>query len=196
MSRFLFLWVAVLSLALAVTGARARDYFVASQGSDGAPGTSDQPWQTIQMAANSLRPGDTVFVHAGTYGPVTLHVSGSAAGRVTFTNVPGELSVIDATGLTPPADDTALFLIPECSYVSVSGFEMRNYRTNDPSLVPSGIFLRGACHHVQIRNCNIHHIENTGGDIAQAGNAFGSLFTAAAEARPLISSSTETTSTI
>jgi len=118
--------------------------------------------------------GDTVYVRTGTYGKVSVNVSGSAAGGfVTFCNYPGESPVVDATGFTPPAGDTGLFLVANRSYVIIKGFELRNYKTTNKSLVPAGIFLRGACQHVEVRNCNVHDIWNTGGNTASSGNAFG-----------------------
>ncbi len=81
--------------------------------------------------------------------------------------------MIDATGVTPPAGDTALFLIVNRSYVSINGFELRNYKTTSTSRTPAGILLSGACQHVQIRNCNVHDIWNTGGNTTTSGNAFG-----------------------
>jgi MYXO-CTERM domain-containing protein len=47
--------------------AAAADYFVAVDGDDAAPGSSAEPWLTIQHAADTLEPGDTVTVHAGVY---------------------------------------------------------------------------------------------------------------------------------
>src|SRR3972149_340491 len=43
-------------------------FFVALDGDDANPGTLDQPWSTIQHAADILNPGETVFVRAGMYG--------------------------------------------------------------------------------------------------------------------------------
>lgn len=168
----LYRWL-FLSLVLAAP-AGAVDYYVDPSGSDAGPGSQAQPWQTVQKAADTLKPGDAVFVHTGIYGKVTVNVSGSArGGYVTFANVPGETPVIDATGVTPPEEDTALFLISNRSYVIVDGFELRNYTTTDPAPTPAGVFLRGACRHVEIRHCDIHGIENTGGNPASSGNAFG-----------------------
>ncbi len=40
-------------------------YHVSPSGSDRNPGTKDQPFATIQRAADLAMPGDTVIVHAG-----------------------------------------------------------------------------------------------------------------------------------
>jgi hypothetical protein len=161
-------------LILAVApAAPAADYYVAPAGRDANSGSLAQPWRTIQKAADTLAPGDTVYVRAGIYAPVVIHVSGSAAGGfVTFRNYPHETPVVDGSGIEPP-DDDGLVLLGDRSYVILSGFELRNYRTADPALTPAGIFLRGACRHIRILQCNIHDIANTGGDVKNSGNAFG-----------------------
>ena len=42
-------------------------YYVAPTGDNENPGTLDDPWQTIQKAAETLVAGDTVYIRAGTY---------------------------------------------------------------------------------------------------------------------------------
>src|SRR5438874_819104 len=45
----------------------AATYHVANSGNDSHAGSQDAPWQTLQKAASTVRPGDTVIVHPGTY---------------------------------------------------------------------------------------------------------------------------------
>jgi hypothetical protein len=155
--------------------AHSATYYVATNGNDAWPGTLGQPWKTIQKAANTLAPGDTVLVCGGVYSsPVTVNVSGSASGGyITFANHPGETPVIDASGITPPPDATGLFLVADRHHLVIRGFELRNYRTADTARIPAGVFIGGASHHIEIRGNNIHHIENTGGNVSDSGNAFG-----------------------
>ncbi len=164
-------FVAVISFINASQGAI---YYVSPQGSDAASGSMTQPWKTVQKAADTLTPGDTVLVHSGVYPPVTVNVSGSqAGGMVSFKNYPGETPVIDGTGIEPPVDDTGLFLLEEKSFVTLSGFELRHYITANRKATPAGIYVSGGCRHIRIENCNIHDIANTGGKRNHAGNAFG-----------------------
>jgi hypothetical protein len=164
-------------LALLASGAVAHSatYYVATSGNDAWPGTLAQPWKTIQKAANTLAPGDTALARAGIYpNPVTVSVSGSSSGGyITLANYPGETPVIDASAATPPPGPTGLVLLSDCRYVTIRGFELRNYKTSDISRIPAGIFVTGVSDHIEIRNNNIHHIENTGGDVSDSGNAFG-----------------------
>jgi parallel beta-helix repeat protein len=149
-------------------------YYVATTGSDSNPGTQAAPWRTIQKAANSATPGSTVYVRGGVYTErVTVNVSGSAAGGpITFQNYPGETPVVDGTGLSVPASENGLFLLIDRSYVVIKGFEIRNYKTATSGLVPVGIHVRGASHHIELRNNYVHHIETnyTGKD---GGDAHG-----------------------
>ena len=138
-------------------------YYVAPGGSDSNPGTEAQPWATIQHAADVLQPGDTVYVRAGTYTEdVEIHVSGSATGGyITFRNYPGETPILDGSGLTVPASNSGLFYIEDQSYIIIRGFELRNYQSSTPDIVPVGIHVRGASHHIQILDNHIHHIAST-----------------------------------
>ena len=43
------------------------EYHVSPSGSNRNPGTAEQPFATIQRAADLAMPGDTVIVHAGEY---------------------------------------------------------------------------------------------------------------------------------
>lgn len=142
----------------------AADYYVATNGSNTNPGTLQQPWRTIQKAANSVTPGSVVYVRGGVYRErVTVNVSGSAAqGYTTFRNYPNEQPVVDGTALAVPAFPNGLFLIASRQYITIQGFVLRNYKTATLTRVPAGIYVRGASHHIRIRNNKIHHIEHNG----------------------------------
>ena len=61
------------------SNAVAATYYVSPSGSDSNPGSSAQPWRTVQKAANAAAAGDTVMVRAGTYYErVQINVSGTA----------------------------------------------------------------------------------------------------------------------
>jgi hypothetical protein len=60
-------------------------FFVSPSGSDANAGTIRSPFQTIQQAADVAGPGDTVIVHAGTYGETVTPVnSGLPAKPITY----------------------------------------------------------------------------------------------------------------
>jgi len=61
------------------------DFYVAPTGSDSSPGTSASPWKTIQKAADTLNPGQSVVVKAGVYNErVQVTRSGSSGKPVSF----------------------------------------------------------------------------------------------------------------
>ncbi len=66
----------------------ASAYYVSTFGSDDNPGTSDQPWKTVNYAVNKdiLKAGDTILVQPGTYTElITLGKSGnSESGYITL----------------------------------------------------------------------------------------------------------------
>jgi parallel beta-helix repeat protein len=65
------------------------NYVVSPQGDDHNPGTEQQPWLTLQHAANSVFAGDTVDVLAGDYKGFDLEHSGSAGNPIIFHAEPG-----------------------------------------------------------------------------------------------------------
>lgn len=146
-----------------------QTYYVAPTGDDANPGTLSQPWRTIQHAADSVNAGDTVFVRGGVYTEtVFLERSGSAVdGYITFQRYPEETPILDGSEFNSPDGDVA-FYIADQSYLILNGFEIRHYTTTQADAVPTGIFVTGASHHLQLLHNHIHHIEtNAGAD----GNA-------------------------
>ena len=60
-----------LTLAVYVAGQAHAETFVVDRAASGAadtnPGTEEQPFRTVQHAADVVKPGDTVVVMAGKY---------------------------------------------------------------------------------------------------------------------------------
>jgi len=164
----------LLFLAIAVS-AQATTYYVSTTGTDANPGSVSKPWRTIQKAANTLAPGDTVLVRSGTYNErVTVGVSGTTNQYITFAAYPGEYPVVDGTGLTPPNYESALFWLTGNFYIVIQGFDLRNYITSNQNATPAGIYVEGPSHDIQILNNTVRAIENTYNGVA--ANAFGIAF--------------------
>jgi hypothetical protein len=85
-----------------VAQAASRTYYVSPSGSDSNPGTSQaQPFRTLQRAADSTAPGDTVSIMNGTYTErpggsdvLVISRSGRAGAPITFQAHPGHRPVI------------------------------------------------------------------------------------------------------
>ena len=75
-------------------------YYVATTGSNSANGSATAPWATIQKAANTVAPGDTVYVAPGNYSAaVTTNTSGTAADPIKFiSTVPWGANITSAGG--------------------------------------------------------------------------------------------------
>jgi hypothetical protein len=79
------------------TRAAAAEYQVAQGGScsDDGPGTAEQPWCTVQKAADTMVAGDTVLVRAGVYREsVTPANAGEADKPIHYKAAPGEKVVL------------------------------------------------------------------------------------------------------
>jgi hypothetical protein len=163
------------STQVTISGSSGNSYYVSPSGSDSAAGTISAPWKTISHAASAsggVKAGDTVFVRAGTYKEsVVFGISGAAAGgAITFQSYPGESAIIDGTGLTPLSNPHGLIDIESRSYLTINGFEIRNYQTSSSSLVPAGIWISGSGSNIQILNNLVHDIKTSS---EASGQAYG-----------------------
>jgi parallel beta-helix repeat protein len=134
--------IAAVVLLLAASICHATTYYVAPPptGDDGNPGTLGAPWATIQHAADTVQPGDTVQVRAGNYAGGYFETSGTAALPIVLENYPGESpSITDDNPTTPDGIN-----LEGASYITVQGFTV-NGRTR------AGI-RAVLCEHVTIRN--------------------------------------------
>jgi parallel beta-helix repeat protein len=85
------------SFAVVPNAAFATIFYVAINGNDLNPGTETKPWRTIQKAADTLMPGDTVLIRQGVYGEkVTPARSGTEGDYITYRNYGSEQVAIDA----------------------------------------------------------------------------------------------------
>jgi len=145
-------------------------FYVAKNGNDGNSGSFTAPWLTIQHAANTVTAGATVYVETGVYKEsVNFPSSGTASNSITFTNYPAETAVIDGTGLGVNGTQGLINIVNQ-SYITISGFEIRNYTTSNANLTPAGIWITGSGSGVQLLNNKVHNITTKA---EAAGNAFG-----------------------
>lgn len=132
---------------LGSTVAHGATLYVDPAGADGSPGSSTLPWQTIQHAAESVVPGDTVIVRAGVYvESVLVSVSGTPASPILFQAEPG--AVLECPN--PAASLSAFAVATGVGHVEIDGFEARGgYHET--------ILLRDDTHDIVLRNLDLHH---------------------------------------
>jgi Right handed beta helix region len=137
--------------------------YVSTHGSDSNPGTMSKPFLTVQHAADVAKPGDTINLRGGKYCErLDVTSSGNATqGYITFRSEPGETAVMDGSCLTPEVGDSPMVALRNVSYVKIEHLEIGNYKTADPRRVPAGIRVYGHGSHIEIRDNNVHNIEQT-----------------------------------
>lgn len=120
---------AVLQLVLVATffsassSAVGMTYYVAENGNDTNTGSLEQPWRSLQHAADQVRAGDTVFVRGGAYREgVEVEASGTKRKPIRFSAYLKENVVLDGEG----AEQSHGFNVQ--SNTTVDGFKIKNFR--------------------------------------------------------------------
>lgn len=146
-------------LPVATQASIQADYYVAPTGNDSNPGTIDQPWQTIQKAADTLRAGEVVAIRGGTYRERILpRNSGEPGKEIVYMAYPGETVTIDGEGIALPDDLAGLFEVNEKSYIRVSGLRVVNAGPNNDN---AGIMVLDASH-IVVENNTTYNTNSSG----------------------------------
>jgi NPCBM/NEW2 domain/Right handed beta helix region len=144
-------WALATRDARTPTSMQGPVHWVASEGEDAGPGTRDEPWATLQHAADSVGPGATVYVREGVYEQrVDIRASGTPGRPITFEAAPGERVVLDGSSLEVPAGQNAMIAIDSRRFVTIRGFEITGYRSDASGHVPIGILVTGAADHIRL----------------------------------------------
>ncbi|HKA90301.1 MAG TPA: right-handed parallel beta-helix repeat-containing protein [Haliangiales bacterium] len=139
-------WLVALVFALGVAlgeTARATTFYVQPGGDDNGPGSSANPWGTLQAAADKVGAGDTVIVRAGTYAGFDLRTTGTAALPIAF-QAEANVSIVADNARTPDGINVEGDVGNEIQYIVIDGFIV-NGRAR------AGI-RAARCRHVTIRN--------------------------------------------
>ncbi|HEX5083002.1 MAG TPA: right-handed parallel beta-helix repeat-containing protein [Blastocatellia bacterium] len=156
-----------------------RVYYVASTGSDSNPGSESRPFRTIQKAADSVNPGDTVLVDDGVYtysgpndcyGKVVVCVSGGGApdNWVVFRSRNKWAAKIDGEN---GKAGSGFVVRGGASYVRIQDFEMTGLANANGSAGGIDLFDGGSDFQV-IGN----HIHNIGRVCANTSNGQNGVF--------------------
>ncbi len=117
--RLLPLFAVLFLCAVAESASAATTYYVSPSGFDTNPGTSTQPFLTIQKAANVVLAGDLVIVRPGTYVGAKFTRSGTSIAPIVFRGEPG--AIVNAPG--PQNTNNDNLWIRDASWITLTGFE-------------------------------------------------------------------------
>jgi hypothetical protein len=109
---------------------------------------------------------------------VNFTASGTASAPITFESYPGQTAEIDGTNVTCCTSNPAssgnvtqgLITIVNQNYITVSGFEIRNFTTSKAADTPAGVWITGSGTGVRLLNNLVHNITTSS---EKNGNAFG-----------------------
>ena len=92
-------FIAVVLLLGIVFPINAKDYYVATAGSDTNPGTLAESFATIQHAVSVMTAGDTCYIRGGTYRETVdlSGVAGASGNPITLTAFQDEAVILDGT---------------------------------------------------------------------------------------------------
>ncbi len=149
----LMLW-----LLTVVDPAQAATWWVATDGNDTAAGTANAPLRTIQAAIDAASGGDEINVRTGVY-PEALDITtfDNNTQLVSLRAAPGQQPVLDGETISAPV---AITLVNQ-QFVSIDGFEIRNYSAAGEWQLAAGIYVAGASSNISITNNDIHHISSS-----------------------------------
>jgi len=142
----------VLCGLLATSGAASTYYVGGTGATDSGPGSSDEPWATLQYAVDLVAPGDTILVRPGTYVGFHIGYSGTAGASCTIAaETPGTVLVNSAGAYCYHNSNIEA---EDVSYWIIDGLESANS-------AHYGIDIRGS-DHMTVRNCHAHGAASTG----------------------------------
>jgi len=138
----------------------AKVYFVSPSGDDASPGSRNNPWLTIQRAANIVNAGDTVYIMSGTYCEhIIPKYSGKQGNSIVYSAYPDHNPIILGEGeITPGRIGSSVvdksckgqFEIDNKSWIVVTGLTIMNSTS-------AGIYVINSSHIILQNN----HTYNT-----------------------------------
>ena len=157
----------------------SKDWYVSTAGNDGWPGTSAQPFRTINKALMAASAGQRILVSAGTY-PERVRISGAV--RSGTATAPIRLQGVGMPKIVPNSTDTGSLVWIEKPYWQVDGFDVdvqsrtfyaAHFTGNVTGSVLShsnlhhgaagaGISCHYGCTGATIEDNDIHHFRRTG----------------------------------
>jgi hypothetical protein len=171
---------------LPIVSASQTIYYVSPAGNDSNPGTINDPWHTIQKAADTLVAGETVQILPGTYSEKFVPKnSGTAEAYITYTAEPGTV-VLDGAGVSLSGDikGDGLVQILGKRYIKVQNLALRNASVNcvnisddtsgtRPAYIEISALTLQNCNKVGIRARSADHLQLNDNQINHVNYASG-----------------------
>jgi hypothetical protein len=135
----------------------AAEFHVAPDGNSAGDGSQESPWDlaTAFSHPEAVNPGDTIWLHGGTYeGSFDSKLNGSEGNYITVKAHPGEWPVIDGK-----TSDTETFVL-HGSWTIFQGFEITNSKTERMGGFPGGMHVLGP--NLKLINLIMHDLGNNG----------------------------------
>ncbi len=137
-------WIAIVWVAMAVTGVRAASYYVGPDGRPEGDGSRERPWPSVEHALSQAGGGQTIIVRPGTYrGPIQIAKRFSGT-RERPTVIRSE---VKWQAVIVGAEQHVISNGGGCDWVTIDGFEVMGGRYD-------GIKMNGD--HNVVRNCWVH----------------------------------------
>jgi hypothetical protein len=128
-------------------------FYVATTGSDSAPGSAAAPWRTVGKALASLAPGQIAVVAGGTYNEsLRLSRGGTAGAPITIRNAPGQIPVIHSTG------GGALEMSSGAAYVRFQGLVFEGATGSSTT----NIYAQANVHHIEFLGSTVRNSARQG----------------------------------
>ncbi len=119
----------------------AATYYVSTNGSNSNNGTINQPFASWQKAVDVAVAGDIIYIRGGVYntsgtqrttgycGLFIQNKNGTSSNRISILAYPGEVPILDCSGMTQQGYDHIGISIESSSYLILKGLRIRNVRS-------------------------------------------------------------------
>ena len=147
-------------------------HFVSPSGDDSAPGTSEQPWATVQKALDALNPGESAVIRGGTYvEDLVMRRAGTADAPMVLSAQEGETVVLRPA--SEEGDTYAVRFSDAAAYVRLQGFVIEG-ATGTSS---TNVYFEDEVHDIELSGNEIRFSQDQGvfserttSDLAIVGN--------------------------
>jgi hypothetical protein len=198
-------WIAAACFAalFPLAAARAKDYYVATDGNDTAAGTIGRPFASITRAQQAASSGDTVYIRGGTYTNFTVaatdatyqNVLNFSKSNVRYVGYPGDARpVLDFSNISPATRRVCGARVTGSDNTfqgfDVTGVQVGAQKQSDNWRISgsrntlrqivtrddqgNGLYLFGNASNNLIENCDSYNLVGMSGNSAGNTDGFGS----------------------